>query len=88
VLRRKVKRDWLRLERVAAGGYGGRVSRGHCEKSLGILAERSLNCDFWYFIVLPPYPLPKTYDGWVRREGYGGPNLSKKNFQLSSPLIV
>jgi hypothetical protein len=24
---------------------------------------------FWYFIVLPPYPLPKTYDGWVRRKG-------------------
>jgi hypothetical protein len=23
---------------------------------------------FWYFIVLPPYPLPKIYDGWVRRE--------------------
>jgi hypothetical protein len=24
---------------------------------------------FWYFIVLPPYPLPKTYDEWVRLEG-------------------
>jgi hypothetical protein len=24
---------------------------------------------FWYFIVLPPYPLLKTYDGWVQREG-------------------
>jgi hypothetical protein len=23
---------------------------------------------FWYFIVLPPYPLPKTYDTWVQRE--------------------
>jgi hypothetical protein len=21
------------------------------------------------FIVLPPYPLPKTYGRWVRREG-------------------
>jgi hypothetical protein len=24
---------------------------------------------FWYFIVFPPYPLPKIYDGWVQREG-------------------
>jgi hypothetical protein len=24
---------------------------------------------FWYFIVLPPYPLPRTYYGWVQREG-------------------
>jgi hypothetical protein len=24
---------------------------------------------FWYFIVLPPYRLPETYDVWVRREG-------------------
>jgi hypothetical protein len=40
------------------------------------------------FIVLPPYPLPKTYDGWVRREGYGGPNLGEKSFQLFSLFIV
>jgi hypothetical protein len=38
---------------------------------------------FFYFIVLPHYPLPKTYVGWVRREGYGGSNLGEKSFQLS-----
>jgi hypothetical protein len=31
--------------------------------------KHSPNCDFFYFIVLPRYPLPKTCDGWVRREG-------------------
>jgi hypothetical protein len=29
----------------------------------------------------------KTYYRWVRRKGYGGPELNKKNFQLSSFLI-
>jgi hypothetical protein len=39
-------------------------------------------------IVLPPYPLLTTYDEWVRREGYSGPDLGEKSFQLSSLLIV
>jgi hypothetical protein len=43
---------------------------------------------FWYFIALPPYPVPKTYDGWVRREGQGGSDLGEKSFQLSSLLTL
>jgi hypothetical protein len=58
------------------------------EKNRPFWQKRSPNCVFGTSIVLPPYPLPKTYDGWVRREGYGGSNLGEKSFQLSSLLIV
>jgi hypothetical protein len=43
---------------------------------------------FWSSIVLTPYPLPKTHDRWVCREGYGGPELGEKSFQLSLLFIV
>jgi hypothetical protein len=43
---------------------------------------------FGPFIVLLPYPLLKTYDGCIRREGYGGPELGDNYFQLFSLLIV
>jgi hypothetical protein len=40
------------------------------EKNITFFGRNALqNAIFWYFIVLPPYPLPKTYDGWVRCEG-------------------
>jgi hypothetical protein len=58
------------------------------EKKIRFGQKRSPNCDFCPSIVLPPYPLLKTYDEWVRREGYSGPDLGEKNFQLSSFLIV
>jgi hypothetical protein len=38
-------------------------------KHRSFLQKHSPNCDFWHFIVLPPYPLPKTYDRWDRCEG-------------------
>jgi hypothetical protein len=44
---------------------------GRCgvgEKNITFLAETLSKLRF-YFIVLPPYPFPKTYDGWVQREG-------------------
>jgi hypothetical protein len=31
--------------------------------------QKPPNCDFFYFIVLPPYLLPKTYEEWVRHKG-------------------
>jgi hypothetical protein len=45
------------------------VDVGWVRKTICFWQKRSSNCDFWHFIVLPPYPLPKTYDWWVRREG-------------------
>jgi hypothetical protein len=50
--------------------------------------RNTLQITFFYFIVLPPYSLPKTYDGWVRREGQDGSKLSDKNFQLFLLLII
>jgi hypothetical protein len=50
------------------------------EKKILFWQKRSPNCDFLYFIVLSPYPLSKTYDWWVRHEGYGGPDLGEKTF--------
>jgi hypothetical protein len=44
-------------------GTGGRVRQVQVKKVRCFWQKRSPNCDFWYFIVLPPYPLPKTYDG-------------------------
>jgi hypothetical protein len=56
----------------------GKTATG--EKKLKFCQKHSPNCD--------PYPLSKTYDGWVRREGYGGSDLDEKNFQLSLLIIV
>jgi hypothetical protein len=50
-------------------GTGGPVGVGWVRKEFHFWQKHSPNCDFRYFIVLPPYPLPKAYDGWVRREG-------------------
>jgi hypothetical protein len=51
------------------GGYKGWVHAGWVRKIIHFWQKWPLNCVFWYFIVLPPYPLPKSYDEWVRREG-------------------
>jgi hypothetical protein len=59
------------------------------EKKMSLFGRNALQIAiFWYFIVFPPYPLPETYDGWVRCEGYGGSDLVEKSFQLFSLLIV
>jgi hypothetical protein len=68
---------------------GTRVGKERLGKKHYVFGRNALQIAIiWYFMVLPPYPLPKTYDGWVRREGYGGPDLGEKSFQLSSLLIV
>jgi hypothetical protein len=51
------------------GGYGGWVCERLVKKVRCFWQKRSPNCDFLYFIVLPPYPILKTYDGWVHCEG-------------------
>jgi hypothetical protein len=45
------------------GGYKGRVRSRRVRKIIRFWHKCSPNCDFLYFIVLPPYPVPKTYDG-------------------------
>jgi hypothetical protein len=70
-----------------AGTVGGYSGRGW-EKTSFFCHKRSPNCDF---SVLPRsfHPIhPITYDGWVRRERYGGSDLGEKSFQLSSLLII
>jgi hypothetical protein len=37
---------------------------------------------------LPPYPLPHLPDGWVWREGYGGPELGEKRFSNYLIFVV
>jgi hypothetical protein len=39
-------------------------------------------------MVVPPFRSQQLDDVWVRCEGYGGPELGEKSFQLSSLLIV
>jgi hypothetical protein len=58
------------------------------EKNNSFFGKNALQIAIFYFIVRPPYPLPKTYDGWVRRERYSGSDLGEKSFQLFSLLIV
>jgi hypothetical protein len=61
--------------RVRVRGRGpyagaGAGTHGVGEKKISFLAETLSKLRvFWYFIVLSPYPLLKTYDMWVRREG-------------------
>jgi hypothetical protein len=48
--------------------WAGTSSAG--EKKLVVFDRNTLKIAiFWYFIVFSPYPLIKTYDGWVQREG-------------------
>jgi hypothetical protein len=47
-------------------GYIGWVCVGWVRKKFRFWQKHSSDYDFFYFVVLPPYPLPKTYDGWVR----------------------
>jgi hypothetical protein len=50
-------------------GYARAGRKGPGEKKI-VFGRNTLQIViFWYFVVLPPYPLPKTYDEWVRREG-------------------
>jgi hypothetical protein len=50
-------------------GTQGRVEKVPVRKKI-VFGRNTLQIViFWYFVVLPPYPLPKTYDEWVRREG-------------------
>jgi hypothetical protein len=71
-------------------GMKGGVDAGWVRKTLRFFFAGTLSKlrFFWYFIALPPYPVPKTYDGWVRREGQGGSDLGEKSFQLSSLLTL
>jgi hypothetical protein len=59
----------LCLVRWARRRYRRAGMRGYGEKKIVFSRNALQIAIFWYFIVLPPYPLPKTYDGWVRREG-------------------
>jgi hypothetical protein len=75
------------METLGVGTVAGK-QRAWWEKNR-FWQKRSLNCDF--LVLHSPstlYPLLKTYDVWVRREGYGGPDLGEKSFQLFSLLIV
>jgi hypothetical protein len=60
--------------------YGGRVRPAWVKKVECFCINALQITIFRYFIVLPPYPLLKTYDRWVQREGYGGPELGEKSF--------
>jgi hypothetical protein len=42
----------------------------------------------WQSIGISMRLATETYDGWVRREGYGEPDLSERSFQWSSLFIV
>jgi hypothetical protein len=53
-----------------SSGYTTWVCAWWVRKTICFWQKHSPNYDFWYFIVLPPYPHPKIYDMWVRREGY------------------
>jgi hypothetical protein len=58
------------------------------EKTIRFCHKRSPNCNFLILHSPSTYPLSITYDGWDRHEGYGGPDLGEKSFQLFSLLIV
>jgi hypothetical protein len=62
---------WRVRGRINVGGpdgYKGRVCERRVKKNVfGINALQI--AIFRYFIVLPPYPLAKTSDGWVLSEG-------------------
>jgi hypothetical protein len=67
------------------GGYDRRVRSWVGEKRISFLAEMLPKLRFlWSFHLLVIMQL----DGWVRREGCGGPDLGEKSFQLSSLLTV
>jgi hypothetical protein len=70
---------WAR--RVPQGGLGS----GRVRKTLHFYQKRSANCNFYGRSTLWVQQLD---DGWVPREGYGGPDFGEKSFQLSSLLIV
>jgi hypothetical protein len=70
---------WAR--RVPQGGLGS----GRVRKTLHFCQKRSANCNFYGRSTLWVQQLD---DGWVPREGYGGPDFGEKSFQLSSLLIV
>jgi hypothetical protein len=64
-----MERDLDRYSRCGHGGYSRWVETTLVKKQF-VFGRNALQIAiFWYFIVLPPYPLPKTYDGWVRCEG-------------------
>jgi hypothetical protein len=50
---------------------------GMGEKILCFWQKHSPKCDS---MGLPPYPASLLIDSWVRREGYGGPELGEKVF--------
>jgi hypothetical protein len=68
------------------GGYIGWLSVGWVRKIIRFWQKHSPNCNFWYFIVFPPYPLPKTNDRWVRREGKTDPIWVRKVFNCLRSL--
>jgi hypothetical protein len=46
-----------------------------------VVEKSSLNCNFYG---RSTFSVQQLDDGWVQYEGYGGPELGEKNFQLSS----
>jgi len=63
----------------------GRVGEHRVRKIIDFWQKRSLICDFYGS---PPPPTSLGSDIRVRREGYGGPDLGEKSFQLFSIFIV
>jgi hypothetical protein len=54
------------------------------EKNAPFLQNALQNYDFSVLYSASTLSTPKTYDVWVRCDGYGRSGLSEKNFQLSS----
>jgi hypothetical protein len=52
-----------------SSGYTTWVRTWWVRKTIYFWQKRSPNCDFSVLRSPPPYPLPKTYDEWVRCEG-------------------
>jgi hypothetical protein len=66
-------------------GICGRVRNVAVTKILRFWQKRSPNCNS---MGLPPYPLLRIYDGWVRRVVCGELKLGEKGFSNYSIFIV
>jgi hypothetical protein len=58
-----------RKEKIGLSGYDRRVGWMWVTKIIRFGRNALQIVIVWYFIVLPPYPLPEPYDGWILREG-------------------
>jgi hypothetical protein len=68
--------------RVGLGVQEGEYTRGGWQKNYFFGGNTLQIAIFQSFIVLPPYPLPKTYDGWVRAWGVRRARFGWKKFSI------